>query len=76
MRLGEAALRWEGSTQAGQDELSKERLLPAGKGSFTTCGIALTTFAAHRVLSAQEAKLPELRVVLEAGMVPLDTGGK
>lgn len=55
--LAEAMLRREGRAQAGQDELSKERLLPAGKGSFTTCGIALTTFAAHRVLSAQGAEL-------------------
>lgn len=35
--VGEVALWREGSAQAGQ-----ERLVPAGKGSFTTCGVALT----------------------------------
>lgn len=48
----------EGSVQAEQEELSKDRLVPAGKGSFTACAIALTTCAAHRMLSAQQAEFP------------------
>lgn len=59
MWLGEATLRREGSVQAGRDELSKERLIPVGRSSFTTCGIALTTCATHRMLSAQEAELSQ-----------------
>lgn len=44
--------------RAGQGELSKERLLPAGKGSFTTCGRCGTgSLCSPWVLSAQEFEL-------------------
>lgn len=56
-RWGEVTLLREGSVRAGSDELSKERLVPAGKRSFATCGIILTAFATRGMLSAQETEL-------------------
>ena len=56
VRWGGVTLLRAGSVQAVLGELSKERLVPAGKGSFATCGIILTTFATQGTLSAQEAK--------------------
>lgn len=56
MWWGEVTLLREGSIQAVLDELSKERLVPAGKCSFAICGIILTTFTTQGTLSAQDAE--------------------
>lgn len=57
MRWEEVTLLQEGSVRAVSDELSKERLVPAGKCFFAPCGIILTAFATQGMLSAQESEL-------------------